>query len=119
MLEANFPVFALNYRFGKYKCKTSIQYLELNTGSEKQEKVLSILTVPGELFFALGEKLLKISPSGYNNTLIFQNTQDWVAYLFSLREYIEEGGYEVTPSFSPVCGYYVQKEILRLMDKIS
>lgn len=119
MLRANFPIFALRYRFGKYKCKTFIQYLELNTGSEKQEKVFSIITVPGELFFALGEELLQASPSGLNNTLIFQNTQDWIAYLFSLREYIEEGGYEVTPSFSPVCGYYVQKEILRLMNKIS
>ena len=119
MLQANFPVFTLNYRFGNYKCKTLIQYLKLKTEFEKQDKVLSILTVPGELFFALGEKLLQVSPSGYNNTIIFQNTQDWIAYLFSLREYTEEGGYEVTPSFSPMCGYYVEKESLKLMDKIS
>ncbi len=119
ILQANFPIFALNYRFGKYKCKTIIQYLELKTESDKQENVLGIITIPGELFFALGENLLQASPSGLNNTLIFQNTQDWIAYLFSLREYTEEGGYEVTPSFSPVCGYIVQKEILRLMNKIS
>lgn len=119
ILKANFPIFALHYRFGDYKCKTIVQYIELEGGSEKKERILSIITVPGELFFALGEILLRSSPSGYNNTLIFQNTQDWVAYLFSLREYIEEGGYEVTPSFSPVCGHYVHREILRLINGIS
>ena len=116
ILKANFPIFSLNYRFGNYKCKTIVQYIKLKAYSEGYEKEIGIITVPGELFFALGENLLHTSPSGYKNTLIFQNTQDWIAYLFSLREYMEEGGYEVTPSFSPLCGYYVQKEVLRLMN---
>jgi hypothetical protein len=80
-------------------------------------KDLSIITIPGELFFAIGKSLLNASPSGFANTLLFQNTQDWIAYLFTLKEYIEEGGYEVTPSFSPLCGYFIEKEILKLMSK--
>lgn len=117
ILKANFPIFDLKYRRGNYKCKTTVQYIKLKSYSEEREKELSVITVPGELFFALGENLLKASPSGYDNTLIFQNTQDWIAYLFSLREYMEEGGYEVIPSFSPLCGIYVQQEIMRLMHR--
>jgi len=119
ILKANFPIFDLSYRFGNYKCRTIVQYIELRARSEKQENILSLITVPGELFLALGEILLRSTPVGYENSLIFQNTQDWVAYLFSLRDYMEEGGYEVTPSFSPLCGYYVQKAILSLINENS
>jgi hypothetical protein len=113
--KANFPIFALDSRFGQYKCKTIVQYIQLKT--KISEKVLGIITVPGELFYALGDTLLKASPCGVHNTLIFQNTHDWVAYLFSLREYIQKGGYEVIPSFSPLSGVYVQKEVLGLLNK--
>lgn len=113
--KANFPIFALDSRFGQYKCKTIVQYIQLK--SKRSEKLLGIITVPGELFYALGDKLLKSSPCGVQNTLVFQNTQDWVAYLFPLKEYMQKGGYEVIPSFSPLSGSFVQEEVLKLLNQ--
>ncbi|MFX0058739.1 MAG: hypothetical protein ACFE8J_10610, partial [Candidatus Heimdallarchaeota archaeon] len=101
--------------FINYKCKTIIQYVIIQAKSNLSEKRLSILTVPGELFESIGNKLFNKSVTSSKNTFIFQNAQDWIAYLFTLQEYIEEGGYEVTPSFSPLCGYYVEREMLNLM----
>jgi hypothetical protein len=77
---------------------------------------LGILTVPGELFEDLGKILFKKSPTGKHNTFIFQNANDWVAYLFSPKEYIDYGGYEPVASFSPRCGEYVLKEMLKLLN---
>ncbi|MEJ2295381.1 MAG: hypothetical protein P8Y23_11535, partial [Candidatus Lokiarchaeota archaeon] len=67
--KANFPIFALDSRFGQYKCNTIVQYIRLKT--KISEKLLGIITVPGELFYGLGDKLLKASPCGVQNTLIF------------------------------------------------
>jgi hypothetical protein len=113
--KANFPIFDLDARLGDYKCKTIVQYIRLKT--KRSMKLLGFVTVPGELFYTLGEELLKASPCGVYNTLVFQNTHDWVAYLFSLREYMQKGGYEVIPSFSPLSGALVQKEILGLLNQ--
>jgi len=55
---------------------------------------------------------------GELNTFIFQNAQDWIAYLFPLEVYTQEGGYEPVPSFSPLCGYYVEKKVIKLMKEI-
>jgi hypothetical protein len=115
LVNSNFPIFQFEYKFTNYKCKTIIQYVIIQARSNLSKKRLSILTIPGELFESIGSKLIRKSVTGSKNTFIFQNAQDWIAYLFTLQEYIEEGGYEVTPSFSPLCGYYVEKEALNLM----
>ena len=76
------------------------------------------MTIPGELFEDIGKFLYKYSVTGKNNTYIFQNTQDWIAYLFPLKEYVNEGGYEPIPSFSPICGDYIKNEMKNLIDNI-
>ncbi|MFX1555857.1 MAG: hypothetical protein ACFFC9_01290 [Promethearchaeota archaeon] len=115
LVNSNFPIFQFKYRFFSYKCKTIIQHVIIQVKSNLSKKKLSILTIPGELFTSIGNKLLRKSATGSKNTFIFQNAQDWIAYLFTLKEYTEEGGYEVTPSFSPLCGYYIEKEMFKLM----
>jgi len=76
------------------------------------------MIIPGELFEEIGESLIKASLTGKDNIFIFQNTQDWIGYLFPLLEYVEEGGYEPVPSFSPLGGYFIKNEMLRLLTKI-
>ena len=76
------------------------------------------MTVPGELFEEIGKNLLEKSPTGKKNSFIFQNSNDWISYLFPIYEYIEVGGYESFPSFSPVSGVYIEKEMLKLFEEI-
>jgi hypothetical protein len=114
MLNSNFPIFIVDKKKGKFRCNTVIQYIKFRAKSKSKEKEFSLMTIPGELFEEIGESLL-----GKDNIFIFQNAQDWIGYLFPLHEYVEEGGYEPVPSFSPLGGYFVKNEMLRLLTKIS
>jgi len=114
----NFSAFHIKYEGLKAKCNTIIQYLEIKASSDLKSKTLGIITAPGELFEEIGKNLLKKSPIGKENTFIFQNSNDWISYLFPIKEYIEVGGYEPFPSFSPVSGVYIEKEILKLFEEI-
>ncbi len=116
--NANFPAFIIKRKPFRFHCYSIIQYVRLRLKSNKAENKLSILTVPGELFEDLGKILFKKSPTGKEDTFIFQNANDWIAYLFSPREYIEIGGYEPVASFSPKCGEYTIKEVLNLFDEV-
>ena len=116
--RANFPAFVIKRRKLRINCYSVIQYIKIKASSKIDSKELSILTVPGELFEDLGKFLLKNSPTGQNDSFIFQNSNDWIAYLFPLREYVEYGGYEPVASFSPLCGDYVIREMLKLFDEI-
>lgn len=117
ILRANFPIFILKGKNLKLKCKSLVQYIEIQATSKYKSKNFSLITIPGELFVSIGSNLLKNSPTG-DATFIFQNTQDWIAYLFPLEEYTKEGGYEAIPSFSPLCGYYVEHEVLSLLTQV-
>jgi neutral ceramidase len=119
MKSANFPIFSLKYKGFKKYCRTLIQFVNIKMIKKNDSKVLGIMTIPGELFEHIGENLIKKSPVGELNTFIFQNTQDWIAYLFPLEIYTQEGGYEPVPSFSPLCGYYVEKKMLKLIKEIN
>ncbi len=116
----NFSTFNVRYYGHKIFTKTQIQYLLLRTFSKSnnKEKSLSITAIPGELFEEIGKKILKNSPTGAENSFIFQNSNDWVGYLFPLKEYILVGGYEPTVSFSPLTGAYVQNNFIKLVNKI-
>ena len=114
--NANFPAFIIKRKPIRIHCYSVIQYIKLKLKSNTKEKELGILAVPGELFEDLGKMLFKNSPTGKENTFIFQNANDWVAYLFSPKEYIDYGGYEPVASFSPRCGEYVLKEMLKLLN---
>jgi hypothetical protein len=116
--NANFPAFIIKRKPIRIHCYSVIQYIKLKLKSNTREKNLSILTVPGELFEDLGKSLFYKSPTRKDNTFIYQNANDWIAYLFSPKEYIEYGGYEPVASFSPRCGEYTIKEMLNLFDEI-
>ena len=115
--NSNFKAFITKRRgFGTY-CHTLIQYIEFNVHSETDSKKLSISTVPGELFEDLGKLLIKYSPMGKKNSFIFQNTNDWVAYLFSFTEYSKYGGYEPIASVGPQIGEYISRYLLNLFNE--
>jgi len=115
--NANFPAFTIKRIRGYLNALTNIQYIKINAWSDSRNKEFSITTVPGELFEDLGEILLKKSPTGVEDSFIIQNGNDWIAYLFSRKEYVEHGGYEPQASFSPICGDLVMKELLHLYNK--
>ncbi|MHA1510384.1 MAG: neutral/alkaline non-lysosomal ceramidase N-terminal domain-containing protein [Promethearchaeota archaeon] len=116
----NFSTFNFRYEGHKIFTKTQIQYFLLRafSNSNNKEKSLSITAIPGELFEEIGKKILKNSPTGAENSFIFQNSNDWVGYLFPLKEYILVGGYEPSASFSPLTGAYVQNNFMKLVNKI-
>jgi len=116
----NFTSFNFRYHGHKIFTKTQIQYFILRafSNSNNKEKSLSITAIPGELFEEIGKKILKNSLTGAENSFIFQNSNDWVGYLFPLKEYILVGGYEPAASFSPLTGAYVQNNFMKLVHKI-
>ena len=116
--DPNFPGLAIKKRGNNINGYTVLQYIKIKAYNEENSKELSILTVPGELFLTIGALLKHKSHTGDADTFIFQNSNDWIAYLFPLKEYIEQGGYEPIASFGPLCGYYVTQEFLNLFTEI-
>jgi hypothetical protein len=115
--NANFPAFTMKRIGGYLNVSTVIQYIKIKTYSDSSAKEFSLITVPGELFEDLGEIVLKKSPTGVDDSFIIQNGNDWIAYLFSLKEYVKYGGYEPQASFSPICGDRVIKEVINLFNR--
>ncbi len=116
--NANFPAFTIKRKKLKIHGKTVIQFIKFDTNNEKTSKSFSIMTVPGELFEEYGNLFLKESPTGRDNSFIFQNSNDWISYLFPAKDYINEGGYEPLASFSPISGYFIEKKMLELFKNI-
>ncbi|MBY9017840.1 MAG: hypothetical protein KGD66_03310 [Candidatus Lokiarchaeota archaeon] len=117
LLNANFPFFSLNKKGRKIKCKTIVQRFQISTDAKNTSNKIDLITVPGELFEDLGNKILEESSLGRENTFIFQNSQDWIAYLFTIKEYINFGGYEPFPTFSPFSGEIVLNEVLKFFQE--
>jgi len=117
LLNANFPFFSLNKKGRKVKCKTIVQRFQISTDARNVSNKLDLITVPGELFEDLGNKILEESLLGRENTFVFQNSQDWIAYLFTIKEYINFGGYEPFPTFSPFSGEIVLDEVLKFFQE--
>ncbi|TXT63490.1 MAG: hypothetical protein BAJALOKI3v1_360016 [Promethearchaeota archaeon] len=107
----NFPIFQIEKQGARIYAKTLFQFIEFSIGEDKDKK-FNIFTVPGELFEDIGNSLLEKSPAGKKNSILIQNANDWIAYLFPIDEYVEIGGYEPVASFGPLCGYYIEREIL-------
>ena len=116
--NANFPAFTIKRKKFKIHGKTVIQFIKFDFKDDKRLRSLGILTVPGELFEEYGDLYLKKSPLGRGNSFIFQNSNDWISYLFLAKDYIKEGGYEPLASFSPICGYFIRNKILELFENI-
>ncbi len=117
LLNANFPFFTLNKKGRRVKCKTIVQRFQISTEAKNTSNKIDLITVPGELFEDLGNKILEESLLGRENTFIFQNSQDWIAYLFTIKEYINFGGYEPFPTFSPFSGEIVLNEVMKFFQE--
>lgn len=116
--DPNFPGLAIKGSGSQINGYTVLQNIQITAMDNNKSKDLNILTVPGELFEDIGAALLRSSPAGSNNSFIFQNSNDWIAYLFPKDEYINQGGYEPIASFGPMCGEYVKKETYLLFKEI-
>lgn len=116
--KANFPLFTLTREKLKIKIKTVIQFIKIDLKSKLKSSTIGLITVPGELFEEYEKLYLSKSPTGKESSFIFQNSNDWIGYLFTPEDYIVEGGYEPIASFSPVGGYLIEKEITQLFNSI-
>lgn len=123
----NFPAMYLTYDSKKkkfndrMKVNTLLQLLHLKLyKSINSSDVIKInlIGVPGEVFEDLAEKLTHILSEMASNNHIFQNSNDWVAYLFELKDYIEQGGYEPIASASPQCGQEILKKFKILFNEV-
>nr|MDO8087111.1 hypothetical protein [Candidatus Sigynarchaeum springense] len=116
--EPNFPGFAAKHRGFKWVCAyTQIQYIGIDAWGKKGRSEVAIIGVPGELFEDIAKVFYEKTPAGPANTFIFQTSNDWIAYLFPLNEYII-GGYEPFASYSSICGTWVKRKYLQLLEDI-
>ncbi len=111
--KPNFPGFSVRRQNSEFVVESVVHYITIGTKDKK--KNLSISGIPGELFEDIAEEFYNNSPLGRKNTFIFQNSNDWIAYLLPLNEYITVGGYEAFTSFSPLAGEYVRKNYYKLL----
>jgi len=111
----NFPFFTVERKNLKNYGKTVIYFIKFTAG---EGNTFGIITIPGELFEEIGKTLISHAPTKMENTLIFQNSQDWIGYLFPLEMYIKEGGYEPFMCFSPLCGAYIEDGAKKLLKEI-
>ncbi|MHA1309833.1 MAG: hypothetical protein ACTSQO_02795 [Candidatus Helarchaeota archaeon] len=109
----NFPSIALKRKGLKINAYSIIQVFQIKTN----KGILFITGVPSEVFENIGKKIFDITPSGFENQFIFQNSNDWVGYLFPIDEYTK-GGYEGLPTFLPLSGIYTEIEVLKLYNEI-
>jgi hypothetical protein len=113
--HVNFPFFMEKRRHLQKYGKTIVQFIKFTASNDN---IYGIITIPGELFEEIGKRLIRTTPTLEENTFIFQNSQDWIGYLFPLDIYIEEGGYEPFMCYSPLCGAYIENSTKKLLHKI-
>ena len=105
----NFPGFALkhypfSFRRGWHiNIYSLLQYLDITASNENGSKKLSIFGFPGEVFEDTQKKVMRNSPVGAENTFLFQEANDYITYLFSIKEYITLEGYRKYPLNNPSC----------------
>ena len=122
--DPNFPGFALkhypfSFRRGWHiNIYSLLQYLDITASNENGSKKLSIFGFPGEVFEDTQKKVMQNSPVGAENTFLFQEANDYITYLFSIKEYITLEGYESAASITPLAGEYTEKEWFRFMEEI-
>ncbi|MBY9010981.1 MAG: hypothetical protein KGD70_01260 [Candidatus Lokiarchaeota archaeon] len=111
----NFPFFTIERKHLKNYGKTIVQFIKLTVSNGNS---YGIITIPGELFEVIGRNIIQKAPTSEENTLIFQNSQDWIGYLFPLEIYINEGGYEPFMCFSPLGGSYIEVGTKKFLNEI-
>jgi hypothetical protein len=122
--EPNFPGVAVKqikkplYRGVGYHVYSVLQYIQFSFDPTSQNNQMSIICVPGELFSYFKYKFLAKSPTGPNNTFIFQMSNDWVGYLYPIQEYIIKADYEPFASITAQGGEAIKLELYRLWREI-
>ncbi|MHA1341098.1 MAG: hypothetical protein ACTSRZ_14055 [Promethearchaeota archaeon] len=125
--EPNFPGFAVKHRDilspkAKINIYSEVVLIRIKVFSsknpQKPSKEINITGIPGELFEDIAKEISERNPAGSENTFIFQNANDWISYLFPIKEYISSGGYEPFASFSPLCGDFVKFAYFRMLEDI-
>ncbi|MHA2289792.1 MAG: hypothetical protein ACXABG_13490 [Promethearchaeota archaeon] len=111
----NFPFFSVERKHLRNYARTVVKYIRFKVSNGNS---YGIITVPGELFEDIGKNILQAAPHSQENTIIIQNAQDWIGYLFPLKMYITEGGYEPFMCFSPLCGIYVENNVKKLFEEL-
>jgi len=115
LLIFHFLQLSVRKNFKNY-IKTVVNFIKFTTDNNN---IFGIITIPGELFEEIGKTLISNAPTKMRNTLIFQNSQDWIGYLFPLEMYINEGGYEPFMCFSPLCGAYIEIGTKKFLNEIN
>lgn len=120
LIKTNFTKFVMKYKKLNLVAKSKVQVVQfkLSNPSRSESRNFDMILVPGELYGEYGRDLLSKSPSGSNNSFIFQNTNDWIGYLFPIEDYIEQGGWESFAGFSPVCGLYIINHLFKIFKKL-
>ncbi|MHA1460209.1 MAG: hypothetical protein ACTSO8_01905 [Promethearchaeota archaeon] len=113
--HVNFPFFTIERKHLRNHCRTIVQFIKLTASNGN---AYGLITIPGELFEEIGKKLIQEAPTLEKNTLIFQNSQDWIGYLFPLESYIDEGGYESFMCFTPLGGAYIEFGTKKFLNEI-
>jgi hypothetical protein len=122
--EPNFPGLSIKHypislrRKWTINAYTMLHYIEMTIFKGTTEKKISIIGIPGELFEDYQRKFLERCPVGAKDTFLFQVANDWVGYLFPIKEYITQPGYEPIASTSPLAGSYIARELYRLWKEI-
>jgi len=140
VVEPNFPGFAVKHRHyfrpsAKINVYTQLQIIKLKaikttkadtsnkptpiySQDAKNFKEMTIVGIPGELFEDYAAKIFQKTKTGAENTFIFQNSNDWIAYLFPIKEYITQGGYEPFASYAAMSGPAVMGNYFRFLQEI-
>jgi hypothetical protein len=118
VMEPNFPGFAMKHRGKEVNCYSYVHYFKITGVRGTVRKSLSIAGVPGELFEEIGNEIAEKTPTGPDNTFVFEIANDWIGYLLPLKEYITSTGWEIFASFGPLVGAYVRNNYFYLLRDI-
>ncbi|MBN2153131.1 MAG: neutral/alkaline non-lysosomal ceramidase N-terminal domain-containing protein [Candidatus Lokiarchaeota archaeon] len=115
--EPNFPGLALKHRgLIDVQCYTKIQYFQFRARDSRSgaERAFNIIGLPGEPLRHFGRSLQRKTKEGFDDSFLFQMSNDWMAYLLDYSEYTYGGG-EPMESLAPVAGKYLKRHFVQLL----
>ncbi len=110
--RSNVSYFSFVTKNKKTYVQTEVQFIQINDD-------ILIIGIPAEVFSEIGDELLRKSP--IKNTIIACLANDWIGYVFPLKE-CQYGGYEVfgLPNFAGIlAGTIIKNTILRLFKQLT
>ncbi len=115
--EPNFPGLALKHRgLIDVKCYTKIQYFRFTASDSATGKshAFNVIGMPGEPLRHYGRSLQRKTREGFDDSFLFQMSNDWMAYLLDYSEYTYGGG-EPMESLAPVAGKFLKQHFYQLL----